>query len=60
MEEYGVGEAASVLGVSADTVRHCMVALINREAAEDLDLRPGTLVRAIVKATNVSVERARP
>jgi molybdopterin-binding protein len=130
VEDYGVGEAASVLGVSADTVRRWIdsghltatrtpggrrrieaaalarfaealhgdhdtdgsseksqrnqlpgivtrvvkdtvmaqvdvqagpfriVVLISREAVDDLNLAPGTMVHAVVKATNVSVELA--
>ncbi|HLN16804.1 MAG TPA: TOBE domain-containing protein [Acidimicrobiales bacterium] len=34
-----------------------MVALISREAADDMDLTPGVIVNAVVKATNVSIER---
>lgn len=128
MTDYGVGEAASLLGVSVDTVRRWVdsgdlsatrtpsgrrridaavlarfaeslyermdevsathkssrnhlpgivtkivkdkvmaqvdvqagpfriVALISREAAEDLKLQPGTMVHAVVKATSVSLE----
>lgn len=132
MDDYGVGEAAAVLGVSTDTVRRWvdsghltatrtqgghrridgavlarfaqslygkpdaeiaaqkssrnqlpgivtkvvkdkvmaqvevqagpfrMVALISREAADDMNLAPGSMVLAVVKATNVSVELATP
>jgi molybdopterin-binding protein len=35
-----------------------LVALISREAAEDLDIAQGTMVYAVVKATNVSLELA--
>jgi molybdopterin-binding protein len=35
---------------------HRVVSLISREAADDLTLEPGTLVAAVVKATNVTVE----
>lgn len=35
---------------------HRVVSLISREAADDLDLRPGVLADAVVKATNVGVE----
>ncbi len=34
-----------------------MVALITRDAAEDLDLRPGDPVTVVVKSTSVMVER---
>jgi len=34
-----------------------VVALITREAVEDLDLRPGDPATAVVKATSVMVER---
>ncbi len=34
-----------------------MVALITRDAAEDLDLRPGDQVTVVVKSTSVMVER---
>ncbi len=33
-----------------------LVALISREAVEELGLRPGSMVNAVVKATNVSIE----
>lgn len=33
-----------------------LVALITREAADDLGLEPGMLAHAVVKATNVSIE----
>jgi molybdopterin-binding protein len=35
-----------------------LVALISREAADDLQLAPGKMVHAVVKATNVSLELA--
>ena len=35
---------------------HRFVALITREAADDLDLQPGTMAKAVVKATNVGIE----
>jgi molybdopterin-binding protein len=35
---------------------HRFVALITREAAEDLELEPGMIADAVVKATNVGVE----
>jgi molybdopterin-binding protein len=35
---------------------HRFVSLITREAADELDLAPGVVVDAVVKATNVSVE----
>jgi len=35
---------------------HRFVALITREAAEDLELEPGMLAYAVVKATNVGIE----
>lgn len=132
MEDYGVGEAASVLGVSTDTVRRWVdsghltatrtpggrrridaavlarfaqslygkpdsstsasasarnhlpgivtrvvkdkvmaqvdvqagpfrvVALISREALDDMNLAPGSMVHAVVKATNVSLELSTP
>lgn len=130
MDDYGVGEAASLLGVSADTVRRWIdsgslhatrtvqgrrridgaalarfaqslhkspdplvaaaesarnhltgivtkvvkdkvmaqvelqagpfrvVALISREAVDDMALVPGVIATAVVKATNVSIERS--
>jgi molybdopterin-binding protein len=33
-----------------------VVSLISREAVEDMDLAPGVMVNAVVKATNVSIE----
>lgn len=36
--------------------RYRLVSLMSREAAEDLDLRPGVLATAVVKATTVIVE----
>ena len=35
-----------------------VVSLISREAADELDLRPGVLATASVKATNVGIELA--
>ncbi|MBL8734447.1 MAG: TOBE domain-containing protein [Planctomycetes bacterium] len=35
-----------------------IVSLLTRESVDDLDLRPGVLVHAVVKATNVVVELA--
>lgn len=37
---------------------HRMVSLLTREAVDSLGLEPGSLVNAVVKATNVVVERA--
>jgi len=39
---------------------HRLVALISREAADELGLAPGVLAVAVVKATNVIVEKAKP
>jgi len=36
--------------------RHRIVSLLTREAADDLELAPGVLAVAVVKATNVIVE----
>jgi molybdopterin-binding protein len=38
---------------------HRFVALITREAAEELELEPGMVANAVVKATNVGVELPR-
>jgi len=35
-----------------------IVALISREAADELQLAPGVMVRAVAKATNISIELA--
>jgi len=35
-----------------------VVSLMSREAADDLDLKPGDSATAVVKATTVVVERA--
>ena len=35
---------------------HRVVALITREAADELELQPGMIAEAVVKATNVGVE----
>jgi molybdopterin-binding protein len=35
---------------------HRFVSLISREAADELELEPGVLVAAAVKATNVAIE----
>lgn len=37
-----------------------IVALISREALDDMDLAPGSMVEAVVKATNVSLELSTP
>jgi len=36
---------------------HRIVSLISREAADDLGLEPGVLTTAVVKSTNVVVQR---
>ena len=33
-----------------------VVSLVSREAVEDMNLTPGAIVDAVVKATNVSIE----
>jgi molybdopterin-binding protein len=54
-----------VTDVQADTVMaqveiqcgpHRVVSLMSREAADDLDLRPGSLAVAVIKSTSVVVE----
>ena len=37
-----------------------LVSLITREAADELELEPGMMADAVVKATNVSIEIVRP
>ena len=39
--------------------RHRIGALITREAADELELEPGMIADAVVKATNVGIEVAR-
>lgn len=39
---------------------HRLVSLLTREAVDELDLQPGDLATASVKATNVTVEVPRP
>ncbi len=39
---------------------HRFVSLMTREAAEELGLEPGVAAAAVVKSTNVIVERPRP
>ena len=39
---------------------HRVVALITREAVDELDLQPGVIADAVVKATNVGVEVPAP
>ena len=39
---------------------HTMVSLMSTEAAEELQLRPGSVAVAVVKATTVIVETAQP
>ncbi len=51
-------EVAALVELQAGPYR--LVSLITREAADDLGLEPGMLADAVVKATNVSVEVARP
>ena len=36
---------------------HRIVSLISTEAAEDLELAPGALASAVIKSTNVVIER---
>jgi molybdopterin-binding protein len=42
--------------VEVQAGRHRFVALITREAADELELAPGVLADAVVKATNVGIE----
>jgi molybdopterin-binding protein len=42
--------------VEVQAGRHRFVALITREAADELELEPGMLADAVVKATNVGIE----
>jgi molybdopterin-binding protein len=42
--------------VEVQTGPHRVVSLISREAADELELEPGVLVAAVVKATNVTIE----
>lgn len=51
-------EVAALVELQAGPYR--LVSLITREAADDLGLEPGMMADAVVKATNVSVELARP
>jgi molybdopterin-binding protein len=57
----GVVVAVQKDGVMAQVDLACgpfrIVALMSREAVEDLDLRPGMSATAVIKATNVIVER---
>lgn len=61
MVTFRIGEASSLLGVSADTLRRWaddgrVVSLLSREAADELGLEPGMLAVAAIKSTSVSVE----
>lgn len=40
--------------------RYRIVSLISTEAVEELGLAPGSIATAVIKATNVSLERERP
>jgi molybdopterin-binding protein len=57
----GVVTSLKVDGVMAQVEMACgpfrIVSLMSREAAEELDLRPGAPARAVVKSTNVIIER---
>lgn len=57
----GVVVAVQKDGVMAQVDLACgpfrIVALMSREAVDDLDLRPGMSATAVIKATNVIVER---
>jgi molybdopterin-binding protein len=57
----GVVVAVKVDGVMAQIDLACgpfrVVSLMSREAAEELDLRPGAPATAVVKSTSVIVER---
>ena len=71
MPHYRIAQAASLLGVSDDTVRRWLdsgryvpavlagfrvVSLMSAEAASELQLEPGVLAVASVKPTHVVVE----
>jgi molybdopterin-binding protein len=58
-----------VLSVTRDTVMaqvemacgpYRVVSLMSREAADELDLKPGSYAEAVVKSTNVTVETRTP
>ncbi|HVC13737.1 MAG TPA: TOBE domain-containing protein [Acidimicrobiales bacterium] len=51
-------EVAAIVELQAGPYR--LVSLITRDAADDLGLEPGMLADAVVKATSVSIEVARP
>jgi molybdopterin-binding protein len=51
-------EVAALVELQAGPYR--LVSLITREAADDLELEPGMMADAVVKATNVSIEVVRP
>ncbi len=57
----GVVTSVKVDGVMAQVEMACgpfrVVSLMSREAAEELGLRPGSPARAVIKSTNVIVER---
>jgi molybdopterin-binding protein len=57
----GVVTSVKADGVMAQVEMACgpfrVVSLMSREAAEDLGLRPGAAARAVIKSTNVIVER---
>jgi excisionase family DNA binding protein len=60
MATFRIKEAASLLGVSTDTLRRWADAGRIDTTADGLGLEPGMLAVAAVKATNVSVEIPRP
>jgi molybdopterin-binding protein len=57
----GVVTSVKADGVMAQVEMACgpfrVVSLMSREAAEELGLRPGAPARAVIKSTNVIVER---
>ncbi|MDI3417456.1 excisionase family DNA-binding protein [Streptomyces luteolus] len=72
MHTYRIGAAAALLGVSRDTVRRLVdggrllaerdesgrrIIPVSRESAEELQLEPGVPAVAVIKSTNVVVER---
>lgn len=59
VKEVETGEVAAKIKISIDAPT-VITALISREAVEELDIKPGDQVKAVIKATEVMIAKEKP